>query len=292
MKLCSLNMITAVFLALCLLSTIIMNSTAEPTFEIESSLVKVYRDGLVHVVQKLNVNELYPTINATLLSLFIENLIIIDENQLAVDYQLNAANLTMFTLGSIHVTIEYDTNALTNKNADVWTLVLSNPHNLTVLLPQDSTIIYLNQLPTAIDASGDELSLSLNPGQWEISYIVPLKQEDQNGDSPWTAIPIEYLVATVIAVSAIIVIVMLVVFRKRKINVQKILNRNPGIKKEDVAVIEFLVENDGKAFEAEIRQRFPDMPRTSLWRLIRRLERMEIVEIKKIGLENQVKLNK
>jgi uncharacterized membrane protein len=54
----------------------------------------------------------------------------------------------------------------------------------------------------------------------------------------------------------------------------------------------FLAEKEGKAFEAEIRQRFPDMPRTSLWRLIRRLEGLEIVEVKKIGLENQVQLKK
>ncbi len=62
--------------------------------------------------------------------------------------------------------------------------------------------------------------------------------------------------------------------------------------KEDIAVIEFLAEKDGKAFEAEIRERFPDMPRTSLWRLVRRLEGLELVEIKRIGLENQVQLKK
>jgi uncharacterized membrane protein len=62
--------------------------------------------------------------------------------------------------------------------------------------------------------------------------------------------------------------------------------------KEDRTVIEFLAQKEGKAFEAEIRQRFPDMPRTSLWRLIRRLESLEIVEIKRIGLENQVQLRK
>ena len=62
--------------------------------------------------------------------------------------------------------------------------------------------------------------------------------------------------------------------------------------KEDRAVLEFLAEKDGKVFEAEIRERFPDMPRTSFWRLIKRLEKLEIVEVKKIGLENQVILKK
>ena len=292
MRLYSLRIGATVLLTLCLLSTLAIASAAESAFEVESTIVKVYKDGLVHITQTLTIDELNPAIDLTLLSSSVENLIILDENQLAVDYQLSTTNLTVFTLGATHVSLEYDTNALTNKNADVWTLILSNPYNLTVFLPQNSTIIYLNQVPATIDTSGDELSLSLNPKQWEISYIVPLQQEDQNGDTPWNAFPLEYLIAALVAVIAIIATMMLVILRKPKINVQKILDRNPGMKKEDIAVIEFLAENDGKAFEAEIRKKLPDMPRTSLWRLIRRLERMEIVEIKKIGLENQVKLKK
>ena len=70
------------------------------------------------------------------------------------------------------------------------------------------------------------------------------------------------------------------------------MKAHPHLKKEDKEVIEFLSEKGGQAFEAEIRERFPDMPRTSLWRLVRRLERLEIVEVKKIGLENQVQLKK
>jgi len=292
MRLYSLRIGATILLTLCLLSTSTIASAAESAFEVESTIAKVYRDGLVHVTQTLTIDELHPAIDLTLLSSSVENLIILDENQLAVDYQLSTTNLTVFTIGATHVSLEYDTNALTNKNADVWTLILSNPYNLTVFLPQNSTIIYLNQVPAAIDTSGDKLSLFLNPNQWEISYIVPLQQEDQNGGTPWNAFPLEYLIAALVAVTATIATVMLVILRKPKINVQKILDRNPGMKKEDIAVIEFLAENDGKAFEAEIRKKLPDMPRTSLWRLIRRLERMEIVEIKKIGLENQVKLKK
>jgi uncharacterized membrane protein len=70
------------------------------------------------------------------------------------------------------------------------------------------------------------------------------------------------------------------------------MNQNPGLQSEDVAVIEFLAQQNGKAFEAEIRQKFPEMPRTTLWRLVKRLEGLEIVEVKKIGLENQVQLKK
>ena len=292
MKLCSENTVAIAIFTILLLSALTATVAAQADFKVETSTVKIYRDGLAHITQTLTVGELIPEIDLTLLSSSVENLIILDQNQLAVDYQLNAANATVFTLGATQVSVEYDTVVLTSKDTGVWTLKLNNPYNLTVLLPRNSTVVYLNQVPRTIDTTGTELSLSLSPGQWEISYIVPLQQEDQNGNTPWAAIPIEYLLAAVIAAVASVIIVILIVLRKRKINVKRILNRNPGLMPEDIAVIEFLAEKDGKAFEAEIRAKFPDMPRTSLWRLVRRLEGLEIVEIKRIGLENQVQLKK
>jgi len=266
-----------------------MAETTKAQFQLESTKIKIYRDGLAHVEQAINVDELLPEISLPTLSLSIENLIVLDDSQLPIDYQLNASILSIFTLGASSISIEYETMALTNKVADVWTLVLATPFNLTVFLPYNSTIIFLNQVPTSIDTAGDELSLYLHPGQWEISYIVPLRQEDPNGSS-FPTIPTEYLVTAIVAVAAIVVLLVLVVWRRRRIKVKRVLSRNPGLMKEDMAVIEFLAENGGKAFEAEIRTKFPDMPRTSLWRLVRRLEGLGVVEVKKIGLENQVRL--
>ncbi len=289
MKLYCLRISAIALFTFFLLSTF-SSAVAEFSFEVETMTIKVYRDGLTHVTQTLIVDSLLPEVVLPLLSSSVENLMVLDENQLAVDYEQNIVNLTVFTLGASRVSVEYDTIALTNKEADVWTLILNHPYNLTVSLPKNSTIVYLNQVPTTIDTAGEELSLALHQGQWELSYIVPLELEVQNNGA-W-AIPIEYLIATAIVVAVAILIMIFVVRRKKTINVKKILRRHPDLVKEDIAVIEFLAEKDGKAFEAEIRERFPDMPRTSLWRLVRRLEGLELVEIKRIGLENRVQLKK
>ena len=269
-------------------------ATAETLFEVESINLIVYRDGLVHVAQTLIADELAPEVTLTLMSPSVENLIVLDENQMAVDYQVVGGNLTIYTLGAESVLVEYDTTALTKKEAEVWTLVSENPYNLTVFLPQNSTVIYLSEMPKAIDTSGTAISLSLHPGSWEISYIVPLvPQEELGGDETSSApIPIEYLVATLVAIAAVILSALLIVRWRKGPDVDKILKVNPQLRKEDKNVILFLAEKDGKAFEAEIREQFPDMARTSLWRLVRRLERLEIVEVKRIGLENQVQLKK
>jgi uncharacterized membrane protein len=269
-------------------------ATAETLFEVESINLIVYRDGLVHVAQTLIADELAPEVTLALMSPSVENLIVLDENQMAVDYQVVGGNLTIYTLGAERVLVEYDTTALTKKEAEVWTLVAENPYNLTVFLPQNSTVIYLSEMPKAIDTSGTAISLSLRPGSWEISYIVPLVPQDELGGdgSPSAPIQMEYLVATLVATTAIILSALLIVKRRKGPDVDKILKVNPQLRKEDKDVILFLAEKNGKAFEAEIREQFPDMARTSLWRLVRRLERLEIVEVKRIGLENQVQLKK
>ena len=295
MKICDLRAIFASIAILMLLSfSTAATVIAQSLFEIEPIELKLYRDGLAHVTQKLIVDELVPEVTLPLLSASVENVLVLDENQTAVDYEINAGNLTVFTLGAERILVEYDTIALTRKEAEVWTLITDNPYNLTVFLPQNATVIYLNQMPTAIDTSGTRITLSLYPSQWEISYVLPLLPEDGTEDdgAPLAGIPIEYLIATVVAVTAVVLSALLIVRRRRGPNVEKIFKAYPQLKKEDKEVLEFLAERGGKAFEAEIRERFPDTPRTSLWRLVRRLERLEIVEVKRIGLENQVQLRK
>jgi uncharacterized membrane protein len=267
---------------------------AQSLFDVEAVDLIVYRDGLVHVKQTLTIDELAPEITLRLLSSSIENVIVLDESQLSVDYEIDGENLTVFTLGAKRVSVEYDTISLTSKEAEVWTLIVNTPFILTVFLPQNSTVIYLNMMPTAIDTSGTRIKLSLYPSQWEISYVLPLTSDDGadgNGTS-YNAIPIEYLILAIVAVVVLVILALLIIRHRSGPNVEKTVKAYPQLKKEDKDVIEFIAEKGGHVFEAEIRERFPDMPRTSLWRLVRRLERMEIVEVKKIGLENQVQLRK
>ena len=261
-------------------------------FEVEYMDLTIYRDGLVNVKQKLLVNDFFPEVSLQILSPMIENLVVLDQDHVPVDYLTKEDNVTIFTLGAESVNVEYDTIALTMKEAEVWTLITDNPYNATILLPQNSTVIYLNNVPAAIDTTGSEIKLSLNPGRWEVSYVVPLSSDDnrKDGGSFLPGIANEYLILTIGTIAAIVVVSVFLMTRRKRPNVKKVFKAHPELKKEDRDIIQFLGEKGGKAFEAEIRTKFPDMPRTSLWRLVRRLERLEIVEIKKIGLENQVEL--
>lgn len=356
-----------------------------PDFQIDSTNIQVYRDGLVRVTQSLTVNETVPVISFPLLGSAANNFVVLDENQTVLDYELTTNNLTVFTLGTTSVSVQYDTHSLTLKEAEVWTFLVNSPYNLTVVLPEESTIVYLNDVPTSIDSTGNTVSLSLSASQWEISYTFPLNppakflvsnlvvspaeikpneevtisvkvsniggqtgsytvplvinqiQEDsrlvtlnkdqstnvefkvtkqtlgtynidvdglvhtftvtqtpsEGNDVPseeTDSFPIEYLVIAAVVVA--ILVVVFVLFKRKGPNVDKVIEKNPQLNNEEKDVLNYLAENGGKAFESEIRKKFPDIPRTTLWRLIKRLERLDIVKVEKIGLENQVELKK
>ncbi|WP_148701447.1 helix-turn-helix transcriptional regulator [Candidatus Nitrososphaera evergladensis] len=71
--------------------------------------------------------------------------------------------------------------------------------------------------------------------------------------------------------------------------VSKIIEEKPHLRPEDRDVLGFLAEKEGAAFESEVRTRF-SLPKTTVWRLVKRLEREELVEIRKAGGQNLIKL--
>jgi hypothetical protein len=71
--------------------------------------------------------------------------------------------------------------------------------------------------------------------------------------------------------------------------VNQIKLERPYLREDDKNLLDYLCEKEGTAFESEIRNKFI-LPRTSLWRLIKRLEREELLEVRKIGGQNLIKL--
>ena len=273
-------------------------AAAEDSIQIDSTHLHVYRDGLTHVTQSITLDELTASASLELLTDSVENVVALDSNQLPVDFTVEGSTMTIISLGEKQVSLQYDTVALTSKTAETWTLNTNYPYEVTVSLPTNATLLYLSQMPSAINTVEGEIGLTLPAGSWEVSYSVPLISQETNENSDnssettneSTVDPL--IILSIVAIAAVSISAFIIVKHQKKPNIKKVLKINPQLQPDDQKIVEFLIEKDGTAFEAEIRERFPDMPRTSLWRLVRRLERLEIVEINKIGLENQVKLKK
>jgi uncharacterized membrane protein len=71
--------------------------------------------------------------------------------------------------------------------------------------------------------------------------------------------------------------------------VSEVIREKGNLKPEEKEILLYISEKEGAVFEGEIRSKFI-LPKTSLWRLIKRLERENLIEVTKIGGQNLIKL--
>jgi hypothetical protein len=71
-------------------------------------------------------------------------------------------------------------------------------------------------------------------------------------------------------------------------NLEKVFAEKPYLREDDKNVLSYVVERGGEALLAEIRHRF-DLPKSTAWRLVKRLEREELVQVVKFGNQNLVR---
>lgn len=76
-----------------------------------------------------------------------------------------------------------------------------------------------------------------------------------------------------------------------KIDLEMVFSEHNDLRMDDKEVIRFISESGGEVFANEIRERF-DIPRTSLWRMIRRLIGLEILEERKVGGQSLIRVNR
>lgn len=74
-------------------------------------------------------------------------------------------------------------------------------------------------------------------------------------------------------------------------NKDTIFRLKPELRQEDKELVSYISEKGGRVFESDLRKKFL-LPRTTMWRAVKRLEREGIVEIEKVDQQNLIKLRK
>jgi uncharacterized membrane protein len=261
-----------------------------------SLTLTVYLDGFVLVNHELAINQTFPSINATLLGEAHEDMLIVDEQNLPLDHDLVNGEAVIHSLGASQIKISYFTPELTSKTGKYWTLNAEVSTNATVVLPEDASIISLNNVPELIESANGQVSLVMPSGTIEITYISEhsLYQQTQSYET-WQLIAI-------VSFPIIASIALALWFLRRKkppqpkeledeVDVDKLFEKEKYLRPEEVQVIHFLAEKHGTAFEAELYEKL-NLPRTTTWRLLKRLEKMEIVDIRKSRRQNIVSIRK
>jgi len=76
---------------------------------------------------------------------------------------------------------------------------------------------------------------------------------------------------------------------KKIVDLKKIFEENPTLRYNDREILEFIAEKGGEALETEIREKFK-LPRTTAWRMTKRLQKEQIIDVQKIGEQNLLKI--
>jgi uncharacterized membrane protein len=67
-----------------------------------------------------------------------------------------------------------------------------------------------------------------------------------------------------------------------EVELELLFEEHPELRIDDREALRFMAEHGGEAFAHEVRERF-DIPRTSAWRMVQRLQRFEVIEERKVG---------
>jgi len=271
----------------------------------------IYPDGTTHVSTEIDVDPLVANYELELFGNTIDNLVVINENGFLLTVDIIDNSALIETFGSSVITIEYDIHDLVSKQSRVWTFSLDAPSDFTLLLPQNSAIITMTNIPINMEIINDQNQLTLSAGDTEIDYLFSTTPVIPDPIDSIDFVPeSNYLLYAIIGgVIAVIVIGILIIIRSKQKTVKTIQNASqikqktetidaetifklkPDQREDDKEIVKFISNNGGEALESDLRKKFLQ-PRTTMWRAVKRLERNGVIEIEKKDLQNLVKLRK
>jgi uncharacterized membrane protein len=165
----------------------------------------------------------------------------------------------------------------------------------------------MSTIPKNMEIIEEQTKLELSSGATEINYILDTPQNPIDPPTTSTAaditLPIIFggLIVAGIAGASIIIkrnkskslssTIQIEKQTEEKVDPQTIFDYRPDMREDDKKIVKFISENGGKAFESELRKKFLQ-PRTTMWRAVKRLERLGVIEIAKKDMQNLVTLKK
>lgn len=269
----------------------------------DSLILTIYLDGFTQVDQIIELNQPVLSFNLTILAKTSQNLLVVDENGLPLEYSITGNNAVIYNVGSTKIDISYLTQDLTSKMGKYWTVRFDYPENKVLVLPKNASIISINSVPDLIESTDDSLRLTMPSGLTEVTYTAEHFSDEQNKNIVEGSSFDQWPLAVAVLALSLTVSLTLAGFwlwkrNKNKpkpktdeplneVDLEKLFRRHRELSQDETKVLSFLATKHGKAFEAEVFELL-NLPRTTTWRLIRRLEGLEIVYVKKSRRQNIV----
>ena len=266
----------------------------------------VYPDGSTHVSTEIDLDPFQNDYELDLFGNTIDNLVVVGDDEFLLTTVVIDNSALIQTFGSSVISVEYDIHDLVSKQGRLWTFSLDSPSDFTLLLPKNSAIVGMTNLPINMEIIDDQNQLTLSSGKTEIDYFFSTTLSDPITNTETESNNILYVVIGVAVISAIIGSGIILRNKQKNLkpmqNIQTIQKNNvtdiemifklkPDLREDDKELVKFIFNSGGEALESELRKKFLQ-PRTTMWRAVKRLEREGVIDIEKKDLQNLVKIRK
>ena len=264
----------------------------------------IYPDGSTHISTEINIDPFLTDYELNLFGSTIDNLVVVGDDEFLLDTSIMDDSVLIQTFGSSVITIDYDIHDLVSKQGRLWTFSLDSPSNFTLLLPKNSAIVGMINLPINMEIINDQNQLTLSPGKTEIDYLFSntISIPDPKIETNYFSYAIIVGVLIIILIGSVIIIRTkqknhksvednLTTKKSTTLDLETIFKLKSDLREDDKELVKFIFNNGGEALESELRKKFLQ-PRTTMWRAVKRLEREGVIEIEKKDLQNLVKLRK
>ncbi|MDK2464991.1 MAG: MarR family transcriptional regulator [Candidatus Korarchaeota archaeon] len=213
-----------------------------------------------------------------------EALLAVDEDMSPLNYSLEDGSILIATMGSQRVTVFYQTPSLTAKSGGVWNVTVSpNVASwIVITLPNGSTVVGLSDVPERVESEGGRITLAFVSDSAWVSYVIPPPVESGRGTAGSGPGATEgavqraswWVPAAGLAAAAGVGAAIALSTRNR---------RRPSPAGEmdstDAAILEGLARMGGEAYQADLIKSL-GLPRSTVWRRIRRLAKEGHVELR------------
>ena len=265
----------------------------------------IQSDGSTHISSHIDVDS--SNFELSLFGSSIDNFVAIGENDSILSGDIINDKAIVDTLGSSSITVDYDIHDLISKEGRVWTFSFNSPLNYSLLMPENSVIVGMSVLPNNMKQIDEQIKLELFSGPAQIDYIFGNIPEPTTNQREYT---LDFMTMGLIfglIITAGITAAILIKKKQSKssqvyaapsskkqseqesFDTYTIFNLRPEMREDDKEIVKFISKNGGQVFESDLRKKFLQ-PRTTMWRAVKRLERLGVVEIYKKDLLNMVKL--
>ncbi|MBT6838251.1 MAG: MarR family transcriptional regulator [Nitrosopumilus sp.] len=266
----------------------------------------IYPDGSTHISTEIDLDPFQNDYDLDLFGSTIDNLVVIGDNEFLLTTDVMGDSALIQTFGSSIISVEYDIHDLVSKQGRLWTFSLDSPSEFTLLLPKNSAIVGMTNLPINMEIIDDQNQLTLSSGKTEIDYFYSTNLSDSITNIETESNNVLYVIIGGVMIFIIIGFGIMIHNKQKNLkliqNIQTIQKNNvidiemifklkPDLREDDKELVKFIFNSGGEVLESELRKKFLQ-PRTTMWRAVKRLEREGVIDIEKKDLQNLVKIRK